>query len=222
MKLLFRLEDEALGEKVVAELGVLGCAFCGWKRGHAEGPDLVELEGGLTEGGFGVGAADAFEGFEVCGGGGGAGFVGWREGFAGEDEGVQLAGIAVGGAELEGYLDLALGVGEVGAAQEGDGYVVVVVGVLGVGGRGALEEGCGIATLTAGGYGLVVDDLGEGETGGDEGEGVLGLLVAGGVEAGETEVEAGLEGAAVGGVDFGEGDGRLVVITLGELGFAEG
>ena len=100
--------------------------------------------------------------------------------------------------------------GEVAAAEEGYGEVVVVVGVVGVGGGGALEEGAGILTLAAGGYGLVVDDLGEREAGGYEGEGGCGFGVLGGVEAGEAEVEVGFEGEAVVGRDAGEGGGGVV------------
>ena len=71
LELLFGFGDEALGEIVAALLGVLGGLFGGREGGHAHGADLVELECGLAEGGFGVGSADSFEGFErvECGGG---------------------------------------------------------------------------------------------------------------------------------------------------------
>ncbi len=52
--------------------------------------------------------------------------------------------------------------------------------------------------LAAGGDGLVVDDFGERQAAGDEGEGGFGFGVFCGVEAGEADVEAGFEGAAVG------------------------
>ena len=77
LKLLFGLGDEALGEIVASELRVLRGLLGFGEGGHAEGAHLVELEGGLTEGGFGVGAADAFERIEAGGvGEGGAGFCG--------------------------------------------------------------------------------------------------------------------------------------------------
>ncbi len=47
----------------------------------------------------------------------------------------------------------------------------MVVGVVGVGGGGALKERDGIVALAAGGDGLIVDDFGEGQSAGDEGEG---------------------------------------------------
>src|SRR6266851_3015170 len=147
---------------------------------------------------------------------------GGSDGFSGGYEGFQLGGFGVGGLQLEGLVDLSLGSGEVSAAEEGDGKVVVVARVVGVGGGGALEQGDGVVTLTAGGYGLIIDDLGEGEAAGNELEGGLRFGVPGGVEAGEAEVEAGFEGAAVGGRDFGEGGGGVVVVALGELGLAEG
>src|SRR6266851_7965645 len=147
---------------------------------------------------------------------------GGSDGFARGDEGFQLGGFGVGGLQLEGLANLSLGSGEVSAAEEGDGEVVVVARVVGVGGGGALEQGYGVVTLTAGGYGLIIDDLGEGEAAGNELEGGLRFGVPGGVEAGEAAVEAGFEGAAVGGGDFGEGGGGVVVVALGELDLAEG
>ena len=74
----------------------------------------------------------------------------------------------------------------------------MVVGVVGVGGGGALEERDSVVALAAGGDGLVVDDLGQGQAAGDEGEGGFGFGVLCGVEAGEAEVEAGFEGEAIG------------------------
>ena len=65
LELLFGLGNQALGEIVVTELGVLCGLFGGGKRGHADGAHLVELEGGLAERGFGVGAANALERSEV-------------------------------------------------------------------------------------------------------------------------------------------------------------
>ena len=67
LELLLGFGDEALSEIVVAELGVLRGVLGFGEGGHAEGAHLVELEGGLAEGGFGVGAADAFEGIEAGG-----------------------------------------------------------------------------------------------------------------------------------------------------------
>ena len=87
------------------------------------------------------------------------------------DVGAELFGFVVGGVEFEGEVDFALGGGQVSAAVEGDGEVVVVVGVVGVGVGGALEERDGVLAQAAGGYGLVVDDLGEREAAGYEGEG---------------------------------------------------
>ena len=65
LELLFGLGDQALGEVVVAELGVLCGLFGGRQRGQADGAHLVELEGGLAEGSLGVGSADALEWCEV-------------------------------------------------------------------------------------------------------------------------------------------------------------
>ena len=48
---------------------------------------------------------------------------------------MQLLGLGIVGVEREGGLDLAGGAGDVAAAEQGDGEVVVVVGVVGVGGR---------------------------------------------------------------------------------------
>ena len=58
---------QALGEVFVAELGVLGGLLGGRQRGHLDGAHLVELEGGLAEGGLGPGAADARGGVEAVG-----------------------------------------------------------------------------------------------------------------------------------------------------------
>lgn len=97
----------------------------------------------------------------------------------------------------------------------------MVVGVVGVGGGGALEEGDGITTLTAGGYGLIVNDLRKRKTAGDELEGSFGVGVLAGVEAGETQIEAGFKGATIVGRNLGKGCGGVVVIAIGELSFAE-
>ncbi len=97
----------------------------------------------------------------------------------------------------------------------------MVVGVVGIGDGGALEEGDGVTTLAAGGDGLIVDDFGEGETAGDEGEGRLGFGVFRSVETGEADVEVCFESTAVGWGDFGEGSRGLIVVALGELSFAE-
>ena len=82
LELLLGLGDEALGEIVVAGLGVLGGLLGGRQIGDAHGAHLVELEGCLPEGGLGVGSADAFERIEVgVAGGGWRGFGGralWR------------------------------------------------------------------------------------------------------------------------------------------------
>ncbi len=85
LELLFGFGDQALGEVFVAELGVLRGLLGGRKRGHASGAHLVELEGGLAEGGFGVGAADALEGREVGGAGGCLVWLTGLEVFAGSD-----------------------------------------------------------------------------------------------------------------------------------------
>ena len=93
---------------------------------------------------------------------------------------------------------------EVSAAPERDGEVVVIVLVGRVGGGGALVEGDGVLALAAEGDALVVDDLRQREAGGEELEGGVGTGVVGGVEAGEAEVEVGLEGLRVGERDLGE------------------
>ena len=67
----------------------------------------------------------------------------------------------------------------------------------------------------------MLTDFREGEAAGYEGEGLFGFGVFGAVEAGEAEVEAGFEGASVAVGNFGEGDGGVLVVTLGELGLAE-
>ena len=79
-------------------------------------------------------------------------------------------------------------------AVVGDGEVVVVVGVARIGVGGTLEDGGAVFALAGLGYGLVVDDLGEGEAGGDEGEGGFGFGIFCGVEVGQAEVEIGFEG----------------------------
>ena len=89
----------------------------------------------------------------------------------GADAGLELCRFGVGGAKLQGQVDLALGSGEVASAQQGDGEVVVIVRVVGIGGGGALKERNGIVALAAGGDGLIVDDFGKGKSAGDEGEG---------------------------------------------------
>ena len=75
------------------------------------------------------------------------------------------------GPELQGQIDFAFGSCEVALAKQGDGEVVVVVGVVGVGGGGALKRADGIVALAAGGDGLIIDDLGKRKPAGDEGEG---------------------------------------------------
>ncbi len=217
VELLFGFGEQALAEIVVAELDVLRGSLGGGQGLHGGGADLVELEGGLAEGGFGVGAADALEGDEV-----GGVFGDGADGFASGYVGAELFGFVVGGVELEGEVDFALGGGEVSAAVEGDGEVVVVVGVVGIGVGGALEERDGVLAKAAGGYGLVVDDLGEREAAGYEGEGGFGVRVFGGVEAGEAEIEAGFESYAVVGRDAGEGGGGVLVVALDVLGFCRG
>ncbi len=78
------------------------------------------------------------------------------------------------------------------------------------------KSGDAVLVLAAEGDALVVDDLGQGEAGGDEGEGGLRGGVFGGVEAGEAEVEVGFEGEAVGfGGQLGEGGGGLVEVAGG-------
>ena len=69
--------------------------------------------------------------------------------------------------------------------KQGNGEVVVVVGVVGIGHRDLLEERDGVLALAADRDGLVVDDLGQRQAGGDELEGLLRLGVLVGVEAGE-------------------------------------
>ena len=59
LELDFGLGDEALGEVFLALLGVLGGLLGRGEGGEASGTELVHLEGGLAEGGLGVGAADA-------------------------------------------------------------------------------------------------------------------------------------------------------------------
>ena len=90
----------------------------------------------------------------------------------------------------------------------------MVIGVAGVGGGGTLEEGSGIVALAAGGYGLVVDYLREGQTAGDELEGGFSFGVFGGVEAGEAEIEVGFEGLAVVGRDLGQRGGGFIVVAV--------
>ncbi len=221
LELALGLGDEALAEVLAAELGVLIGLLGGREGGKAEGADLVELEGGLAEGGLGVGAADAFGRLEAVGGDAvGERSSGELEG--GGDAGVELDGLGVGGAELESGVELVEGAWGVAAVEQGDGEVVVVVGVVGVCGEDTLEEGDGVLALTAGGDGLIVDYLGKRKAGGDEGEGSLGLGVLGGVEAGEAAVEAGLEGEAVVGGDLGEGGGGLIVLVGAIEGLAKG
>ncbi len=65
LELLFGLGDQALGEVVMAELGVLCGLLCGGKRGQTGGAHLVELEGCLAERSLGIGSANAFERREV-------------------------------------------------------------------------------------------------------------------------------------------------------------
>ena len=98
----------------------------------------------------------------------------------------------------------------------------MVVGVVGVGGEDLLEERDGVLALAAGGYALVVDDFGQRQAAGDEGEGGFGFGVFGGVEAGEAAVEAGFEGDAVGGRDFGEGGGGVLVLALRRTALCRG
>ena len=124
--------------------------------------------------------------------------------------------------KLEGLIDLLLGAGEVALAEEGDGEVVVIVGVVGIGGGGALEEWDSIVTLPAGGDSLIVDDFREGQAAGYEGEGRFCFSVFCGVEFGEAEVEISFESEAICFGDFGEGKGGLNVVSLRVLSFAEG
>ena len=98
--------------------------------------------------------------------------------------------------------------------------MVVLVGW--IGGGGALKEGDAKLALAAKGDALIVDDFGKRQAGGDEVEGVARGGVAGGVEAGEAEVEVGFEGEAVGGRDLGEGRGRGIEVAVGVLGLAKG
>jgi hypothetical protein len=109
----------------------------------------------------------------------------------------------------------------VSAAEEGDGEVVVVVLGGWVGGGSLAEERDGVFALAAESDGLVVDDFRQRKAGGDEGEGLLGAGVVGGVEAGEAEVEIGLEREAVGGGYAGEGGGGGGEVAGGVLLFAE-
>ena len=141
---------------------------------------------------------------------------------SGEQAGVQLVGLGVVGVEVEGGLDFAGGAGDVVAAEQGDGEVEVVVGVVGVGGDDLLEERDGVLALAAEGDALVVDDFGQGQAAGDEGEGGLGLGVFGDVEAGEAAVEAGFEGDAIGGGNLGERGGGGFILAGGVLLLAEG
>ena len=218
LELFFGLGEESLGEVVAAFEDVLGRALGRGEGGEAELADLVELKGGLAEGGFGVGAAEALEGSK----GGVAGASGGEGEAAGGEAVAELLDFGVVGVELEGGFGFAGGAGGVVLTKEGEGEVVAEVGVVGVGGDGSLEEGGGVVALAAAGDGLVVDDLGEGEAGGDKGEGGLGLGVVVGVEAAEAEEELGFEGAAVGGRNPGEGGGGAIVVALGVEGFAEG
>ena len=122
VELLLGLGHQALGEVVAALLVVLGGLFVRRQEGEADGADLVELGGGLAEADFRVGAAKAFGGLESIAGGAGS-----RGEFA------QLGGFGVGGVQLQGLVDLALGAGGVAVFVVGDGQVVVVVGVGGIG-----------------------------------------------------------------------------------------
>ena len=83
----------------------------------------------------------------------------------------QLHGLCVGGAEIEGCVDFALGSGKVSSAQQSNGKVVMVVSVVGIGGGGALKESDSIVALPAGGDCLVVHDFGERQAAGNKGEG---------------------------------------------------
>ncbi len=67
LKLLLSLGDEALREVVAAKLEILRGLLGRRKGSHASGTHLVELEGGLTERGLGVGAPNAFEWLELRG-----------------------------------------------------------------------------------------------------------------------------------------------------------
>ena len=87
------------------------------------------------------------------------------------EAGEEFGGFGVVGVELERGLDLARGAGDVAAAEQGDGEVEVVVGVVGVGGDDLLEERDGVLALAAVGDALVVDDFGQRQAAGDEGEG---------------------------------------------------
>ena len=212
LELLFSGREEALGEVVAADLGVLGSLLGGGQGGKAHGAHLVKLKGSLAEGGLGVGAAEAGGGFKR-GRGGGA---------PGGDDGAELGGFSIGGAELEGEIDFAEGVGEVSTAQVGGGEVVVVVGVVGICVGSAEEESLGVFALAIEGDTLIVDNLRQGQTGGDEGERGFGLSVFGAVEASEAEVEVRFEREAVSFGDFGEDGGCLIVLAIDIKLLAEG
>jgi hypothetical protein len=78
----------------------------------------------------------------------------------GGDVGAKCGRFGVGGAELQREIDLRFRSGEVATTQQGDGDVVVIVGIFGVGSGGALKQGSCIVALAAGGNALVVHDLG--------------------------------------------------------------
>ena len=218
LELLLSLKQQALGEILAAEIGVLGRAFCGGKRGHARGAELVELEGGLTEAGLGVDAADALERAE-----GGVGVSGeFGAGRSDGDLSAKFAGLIIVGLELEGSVGLLEGSGGVAAAVEGDGEVVVIVLVGRVNGGGLLEESGRIFALAGESDGLVVDDFGQRKAVGYELERCGSGSVVGGVEAGEADVEVGLERLRVGGGYLGERGGGVIEVAGGVLLFAEG
>ena len=91
VELLLGFGEQSLGEVVAAELGVFGGLLVLGQGGEAQGADLVELEGGLPEAGFGVDAAQAGGGLEAAGGRGLA---------PGGDERAHLLSFGVGGLQL--------------------------------------------------------------------------------------------------------------------------
>ena len=134
-------------------------------------------------------------------------------------------GLGIVGLELQGGVGLLECGLEVAAAPQGDGEVVPVVLVGGVGGGCALVECDGVLALAAERDSLVVDHLRQRKAGGEELEGVVGAGVVGGVEAGETEVEVGLECLRVrerypGECGCGRGviAGEVLLLTQGEQG----
>ena len=141
VELLFGFGQQVLRHVVAANLGVFDGLLGRRQGGEAEGANLVELEGGLAETGLGVGATETSGGLEAVGG--------FGRGAASGDEGLEFGGFDVGGVELEGLVDVAVGSGEVASAELGDGEVVVVVGIVGVGGDGLGEVGGTVFALAS-------------------------------------------------------------------------